>query len=37
MANKLYEEESVKAIADAIRKKNGLTKSYTIGEMGGGG
>lgn len=36
MANKLYEEESVKAIADAIRKKNGLTKSYTIGEMGGG-
>ena len=35
MANKLYEEESVKAIADAIRKKNGLTKSYTIGEMGG--
>lgn len=35
MANKLYEEESVKAIANAIRKKNGLTKSYTIGEMGG--
>lgn len=35
MANKLYEEESVKAIADAIREKNGLTRSYTIGEMGG--
>lgn len=33
MAKKLYEEESVKAIADAIRAKNGGTATYKIGEM----
>lgn len=44
MAKKLYEENSVKAIADAIRTKNGETTTYKIGEMaaaingiGGGG
>lgn len=30
---KLYEEESVKAIANAIRAKNGSTATYKIGEM----
>lgn len=34
MANKLYEESSVQAIADAIRAKNGTTTKYKIGEMG---
>lgn len=34
MANKLYEEASVQAIADAIRSKNGTTTKYKIGEMG---
>lgn len=34
MANKLYEEASVKSIADAIRSKNGTTTKYKIGEMG---
>lgn len=35
MANKLYEEASVKSIADAIRSKNGTTTKYKIGEMAG--
>lgn len=30
---KLYPEESVQAIADAIREKNGSTDKYKIGEM----
>ena len=34
MANKLYEEASVQAIANAIRAKNGTTTKYKIGEMG---
>lgn len=34
MANKLYEEASVQAIANAIRSKNGTTTTYKIGEMG---
>lgn len=34
MPNKLYEESSVQAIADAIRTKNGTTTKYKIGEMG---
>ena len=33
MANKLYEEASVQAIANAIRSKNGTTTKYKIGEM----
>lgn len=33
MANKLYNDTSVKAIADAIRAKNGTTNAYTVGEM----
>lgn len=33
MANKLYEESSVQAIANAIRAKNGTTTKYKIGEM----
>lgn len=33
MANKLYEEASVQAIANAIRAKNGATTKYKIGEM----
>ena len=33
MANKLYDETSVQAIADAIRSKNGTTTKYKIGEM----
>ena len=35
MANKLYNDTSVKDIADAIRAKNGTTNTYTIGEMAG--
>ena len=35
MANKLYNDTSVKAIADAIRAKNGTTNTYTIDEMAG--
>lgn len=34
MANKLYEESSVQAIADAIREKNGTNNTYTVSEMG---
>nr|DAP21396.1 MAG TPA: tyrosine phosphatase family protein [Caudoviricetes sp.] len=33
MANKLYNDTSIKAIADAIRAKNGKTDTYTVGEM----
>ena len=33
MAKKLYEEESVKAIANSIRAKNGSTATYKISEM----
>ena len=33
MANKLYEESSVQAIADAIRSKNGSNTKYEISEM----
>lgn len=33
MANKLYEENSVKAIADAIREKTGGTATYKVGDM----
>lgn len=35
MANKLYNDTSIKAIADAIRVKNGKTDTYTVGEMAG--
>lgn len=35
MANKLYNDTSIKAIADAIRAKNGKTDTYTAGEMAG--
>ena len=31
--NKLYEEESVRAIANAIRQKNESSDTYTIGDM----
>lgn len=45
MAQKLYEESNIQAIADAIRGKNGLTDTYKTSEMaaaitaieGGGG
>ena len=30
MANKLYNDTSIKAIADAIRAKNGTTNTYNI-------
>lgn len=33
MANKLYEESSIKAIADAIRLKNNSTDTYKVGQM----
>lgn len=33
MANKLYEENHIQAIANAIRKKNGSTDAYTVAEM----
>lgn len=33
--NKLYNENSVRAIADAIREVSGTTDTYTIGEMAG--
>lgn len=33
MANKLYSENAVQNIADAIRQKNGLTTEYKISEM----
>ena len=34
MANKLYEESHIQAIADAIREKNGTSDSYLVSEMG---
>jgi hypothetical protein len=34
MANKLYEENSIKDIANAIRSINGETKTYKVAEMG---
>lgn len=34
MANKLYEEASIQAIANAIREKNGGNDFYTVSEMG---
>lgn len=33
MSKKLYEENSIKAIADAIRGKNGSTDTYKLAEM----
>lgn len=33
MTKKLYPEESVQAIADAIRSKNGSSETYKIGQM----
>lgn len=37
MANKLYEENSVKAIADSVRlKRNGSTETYTVSQMDDG-
>ena len=33
MANKLYEENDIQAIADAIRLKNGSTDKYKVSEM----
>ena len=33
MANKLYEESSIQAIANAIRAKNGSTDTYTVAQM----
>ena len=33
MANKLYDENSVKAVADAIRAKNGSTEKYKLADM----
>ena len=33
MAQKLYEESNIQAIANAIRSKNGLTTTYKVSEM----
>lgn len=33
MANKLYDENSIKAVADAIRAKNGSTEQYKLADM----
>lgn len=33
MANKLYEETAIQAIADSIRAKNGSADTYTVAEM----
>lgn len=33
MAQKLYEETNIQAIADAIRSKNGTTDTYTVADM----
>lgn len=33
MAQKLYEETNIQAIADAIREKNGTTDTYLVSEM----
>lgn len=35
MSKKLYEESSVRDIANAIREKNGKTDAYTVSEMAG--
>lgn len=35
MANKLYDETSIQAIATAIRSKSGKTDTMTVGEMAG--
>ena len=35
MANKLYNDTSIKAIADAIRAKNGKNDTYNVAEMAG--
>lgn len=35
MSNKLYDETSVKAIADAIRAKNGTSTTYKVADMAG--
>lgn len=32
--NKLYEENSIKDIADAIREKNGEAATYRVADMG---
>lgn len=34
MANKLYEESSIRDIAAAIREKNGSSNTYTVAQMG---
>lgn len=34
MANKLYEENSIRDIASAIREKNGTENTYNVAEMG---
>lgn len=34
MPNKLYEEESIRDIANAIREKNGTENTYDVSEMG---
>lgn len=34
MANKMYEEQSIVNIANAIREKNGSTNTYLVSEMG---
>ena len=33
MANKLYDEAHIQAIAEAIREKKGTTESYNVSEM----
>lgn len=33
MANKLYDENSIQAIADAIREMNGSNGTYKVSEM----
>ena len=34
MSKKLYEESSIRDIANAIREKNGTTTKYKVAEMG---
>lgn len=36
MANKMYEEAYIQAIANAIREKNGSTNTYKVSEMASG-
>lgn len=33
MANKFYEEENIRSIAEAIREKNGTVNTYTVAQM----